>query len=99
MDMSIEIIDLRTLNPLDTENIFASVNKTGKALILHEDSLTGGIGGELSALVTENCFKFLDAPVRRCASLDTPVPFAAQLENNYMASNRLEQAIMDLINY
>ncbi len=99
MDASVEIIDLRTLNPLDTETIFASVNKTGKALILHEDSLTGGIGGELSALITENCFTALDAPVKRCASLDTPVPFAAQLENNYMASDRLEEAISTLINY
>jgi 2-oxoisovalerate dehydrogenase E1 component len=98
-DISIEIIDLRTLSPLDTETIFTSVKKTGKALILHEANLTGGIGGELSSLIQEHCFKYLDAPVKRCASLDTPVPFAAALENNYMASNRLEETISALIHY
>ncbi len=98
-DISIEIIDLRTLSPLDTDTIFTSVNKTGKALVLHEDNLTGGIGGELSALIQENCFRHLDAPVKRCASLDTPVPFAPALENNYMASDRLEEAITSLVAY
>lgn len=98
-DADIEIIDLRTLAPLDTETIFSSVHKTGRALILHEDTLTGGIGGELSALITENCFTALDAPVKRCASLDTPVPFAADLENQFLASARLEASINEILSY
>lgn len=98
-DASIEVIDLRTLAPLDTETIFASVNKTNRALVLHEDCLTGGIGGELSALITEHCFSDLDAPVKRCASLDTPVPFAEVLEHNFLASNRLNEAVDGLLRY
>ncbi|WP_306643274.1 alpha-ketoacid dehydrogenase subunit alpha/beta [Sanyastnella coralliicola] len=98
-DASIEVIDLRTLSPLDEETIFQSVRKTGRALVLHEDTLTGGIGGELSALITENCFQHLDAPVTRCASLDTPVPFAADLENNFLASDRLGSKIQALLDY
>ena len=68
-------------------------------LILHEDSLTGGIGGELSSLINENCFEFLDAPVIRCASLDTPVPFAKELEEQFLANNNLDEKINYLINY
>ena len=98
-DADIEIIDLRTLAPLDTETVFSSVRKTGRALILHEDTLTGGIGGELSALITENCFTALDAPVKRCASLDSPVPFAADLENQFLASARLEASISEILSY
>ncbi|MBI1266211.1 MAG: dehydrogenase [Cryomorphaceae bacterium] len=98
-EQSIEVIDLRTLAPLDTDTIYTSVKKTGRALVLHEDCLTGGIGGELSALITENCWQWLDAPVRRCASLDTPVPFAVGLENNFLASNRLGATIEELLNY
>jgi 2-oxoisovalerate dehydrogenase E1 component len=94
-----DIIDLRTLIPLDTETIFASVKKTGKVLILHEDSLTGGIGGELSALITEHCFEYLDAPVVRCASADTPIPFSPKLEENYLAKNTLLQKINTLLEY
>lgn len=96
---SIEVIDLRTLAPLDTDTIYTSVKKTGRALVLHEDCLTGGIGGELSALITENCWQWLDAPVLRCASLDTPVPFAVGLENNFLASNRLSATIAELLAY
>jgi 2-oxoisovalerate dehydrogenase E1 component len=98
-EQSIEVIDLRTLAPLDTDTIYSSVKKTGRALVLHEDCLTGGIGGELSALITENCWQWLDAPVRRCASLDTPVPFAVGLENNFLASNRLSATIEELLTY
>ena len=98
-EQSIEVIDLRTLAPLDTDTIYTSVKKTGRALVLHEDCLTGGIGGELSALITENCWQWLDAPVRRCASLDTPVPFAVGLENNFLASNRLSATIEELLTY
>jgi 2-oxoisovalerate dehydrogenase E1 component len=95
----IEVIDLRTLSPLDYDTIFKSVQKTGRALILHEDSITGGIGAELSARITENCFKYLDAPVLRCASLDTPIPFNAALEINYMANKRLFETLDELLNF
>lgn len=97
--LDVEIIDLRTLLPLDTECIYNSVRKTGKALILHEDSLFGGIGGEISALINEHCFEFLDAPVRRVGSLDTPVPFAVALEEQFLPKKRFEETILELIAY
>lgn len=96
---TIEIIDLRTLLPLDTEAIYTSVRKTGRALILHEDCLTGGIGGEITALINENCFEVLDAPVRRLASLDTPVPFAPELEANFLPKEKLKAAIDEMLEY
>lgn len=98
-EKSIDIVDLQCLVPLDQEAIFESVRKTGKALILHEDSMFSGIGAEVSALITENCFQYLDAPVMRCASLDTPIPFAADLEKEYMAEARLATTIDELLNY
>lgn len=98
-EISLHILDLRTLQPLDYEAIKAAVIKTGKVLILHEDTLTGGIGGEISAWIAEHCFTFLDAPVVRCASLDTPVPFNSSLEKNFMAKNRLHQSIQKLLYY
>ncbi len=97
--LDVEIIDLRTLLPLDTECIYNSVRKTGKALILHEDSLFGGIGGEISALINEHCFESLDAPVRRVGSLDTPVPFAVALEEQFLPKKRFEETILELIAY
>ena len=97
--LDVEIIDLRTLLPLDTECIYNSVRKTGKALILHEDSLFGGIGGEISALINEHCFETLDAPVRRVGSLDTPVPFAVALEEQFLPKKRFEETILELIAY
>lgn len=96
---NIELIDLRSLAPLDTETIFNSVKKTGKAIILHEDTLTGGIGGEISALINEYCFEFLDAPVMREGSLNTPVPFTASLEKNFLPKERFEKKLMELIKY
>lgn len=96
-EISADLIDLRTLSPLDTESIFESVNKTGKAIVLHEDCLTGGIGGEISALIHEHCWKSLDAAVVRSASMDTPVPFAVPLENNFLASDRFEQQLLQLL--
>ena len=99
MNISVDILDLRTLLPLDKEAIFETVKKTNRVLILHEDSLTGGIGGELSSLINENCFEFLDAPVIRCASIDTPVPFAKALEEQFLANKKLDEKIEFLINY
>ncbi len=96
---SIEVIDLRTLVPLDTETIYRSVRKTGRALVLHEDTLFGGIGGELSALITENCFEDLDAPIKRCASMDTPVPFAGNLEGQFLANGKLSKVLEELMAY
>jgi 2-oxoisovalerate dehydrogenase E1 component len=96
---SFEILDLRTLLPLDLDAIIAASNKTGKVLVLHEDTLTAGIGGEIVALVNEHCFAQLDAPVLRVASLDTPVPFAADLEKQFLASSRLLQTIDQLLAY
>lgn len=98
-EIQADLIDLRTLLPLDTETIFESVKRTGRAMILHEDCLTGGIGGEISSLITENCFQYLDAPVKRCASLDTPVPFNALLEKNFLANNRFESMLVELLSY
>ncbi|MFM6935497.1 MAG: thiamine pyrophosphate-dependent enzyme [Flavobacteriales bacterium] len=97
--VSAEIIDLRSLLPLDKEAIFAAANKTGKVIVLHEDCLTGGIGGELVALITEHCFEQLDAPVLRVASMDTPVPFAVSLEKQFLASERLSEAIERILTY
>ena len=97
--ISFHILDLRTLLPLDYVAIRNAVARTGKVLILHEDTLVGGIGGELAAWIGEHCFDLLDAPVMRCASLDTPVPFNIELENNFLAKSRLDEYIRKLINY
>ena len=98
-DISLEIIDLRTLIPWDKEIIRQSLNKTGKILVLHEDTLTGGIGGEISAWVAEHCFTLLDAPVVRVASLDTPVPFTQTLEKNFLANARLLEKVKELAEF
>lgn len=98
-EISIQILDLRTLAPLDYLSIKSAVAQTGKVLLLHEDNLIGGIGGEISAWISEHCFELLDAPVLRCASLDTPIPFNMELEKNYMAKSRLHQQVQQLLNY
>lgn len=95
-EISMDIVDLRSLAPLDTEAIYASVRKTGKVIVLHEDCLTGGIGGELVALINENCFTQLDAPVKRVGSLDTPVPFTNSLEDNFLPKQRFFDALVEL---
>jgi 2-oxoisovalerate dehydrogenase E1 component len=97
--VSIEILYLRTLLPLDYDAIKESVSGTGKVLILHEDTLTGGIGGEIAAWISEHCFELLDAPVMRCASLDTPIPFNIELEKNFLANARLNEFVQKLISY
>ena len=98
-DISIHILDLRTLLPLDYDAIRNAVQQTGKILLLHEDTLTGGIGGEIAAWIAENCFDHLDAPIMRCASLDTPIPFNLELEKNFMAYNRLDEFVQRLMEY
>lgn len=97
--VSVYILDLRTLLPLDYAAIKTAVQTTGKVLMLHEDTLTGGIGGEIAAWIGEHCFEFLDAPVIRCASLDTPIPFNIELEKNFMAYSRLHAGVEKLMNY
>ena len=97
--VSIDILDLRTLLPLDYDAIKEAVERTGKVLLLHEDTLIGGLGGELAGWIAEHCFEHLDAPIVRCASLDTPVPFAIELEQNFLASSRLHDAIQKLLAY
>ena len=97
--ISIDILDLRTLLPLDYDAIRQTTERTGKVLLLHEDTLTGGIGGEISAWITENCFEYLDAPVLRCASLDTPIPFSIELEKNFMAKSRLDETVQKLLRF
>jgi len=98
-DITLHILDLRTLLPLDYEAIQQAVKATGKVLVLHEDTLTGGIGGEIAAWVAEHCFTMLDAPVMRCASLDTPIPFNIELEKNFMAKARLHDVVEKLLKY
>src|SRR6188474_1551670 len=98
-EISIDILDLRTLAPLDYLSIREAVHRTGRVLILHEDTLIGGIGGEIAAWIAENCFAILDAPVMRCASLDTPVPFNLELEKNFMAESRIHDSVKKLIEY
>ncbi len=98
-EISIDILDLRTLLPLDYLAIREAVKRTGRVLLLHEDTLVGGIGGEIAAWIAENCFGLLDAPILRCASLDTPIPFSIELENNFMAKARLDETVQKLINY
>ena len=94
-----DLIDLRTLSPLDTQTIYASVKKTGKVIILQEDSMFGGIASDISALISEHCFEDLDAPIKRVAGLETPIPFAADLEREYLANDRFDNALKELIAY
>lgn len=98
-DIEADLIDLRTLQPLDTETIFASIKKTGKAIIYQEDTLFGGIASDISALIMENCFEYLDAPVKRVASLDSPIPFTKALEDQFLPKNRFEIALKELLEY
>ncbi len=97
--ISADLIDLRTLQPLDKDTIYASVKKTNKAIILQEDSMFGGIASDISAMIMEDCFEYLDGPVKRVASLDSPIPFTKALEDQYLAKGRFEQALLDLLKY
>lgn len=98
-EIKADIIDLRSLIPLDTDTVYASVRKTGRAIVLHEDCITGGIGGELTALITEHCFEALDAPVRRVGSLNSPVPFAASIESIFLPQERFKAAVDAVLHY
>ena len=98
--ISVEVIDLRTINPLDKETIFSSVKKTGRVLIAHEDTVTGGFGGELAALIAEHCFQYLDAPIKRVAALDAPVPYSPPLENAVLPNEaKILSALEELTAY
>jgi len=98
-EISADLLDLRTLLPYDAAAILETATKTGRVIILHEDTLIGGLASELSAFITENAFEHLDAPVMRCASLDTPVPFAGKLEDAFLPKKRLAEAVIRLIGY
>ncbi|WP_299886790.1 dehydrogenase E1 component subunit alpha/beta [uncultured Lacinutrix sp.] len=98
-NINADLIDLRSLQPLDTETIYASVKKTGRVIILQEDSLFGGIASDVSALIMENCFEYLDAPVKRVASLETPIPFINELEDQYLSRDKFEGELLELMAY
>lgn len=98
-EISIDILDLRTLAPLDYAAIRDAVQRSGRVLLLHEDTLIGGIGGEIASWIAEHCFEWLDAPVMRCASLDTPIPFNIELEQHFLAKARLHETIIKLLSY
>lgn len=94
-----DLLDLRTLLPWDKEAVLETVKKTSRVLVLHEDTLTGGIGAEIAAWISEHAFAYLDAPVKRVASLDTAIPFASTLENNFLPKGRIKNAIEELLSY
>lgn len=98
-EIKADLIDLRSLQPLDTEAIFASVKKTGKCIILQEDTLFGGISSDISSLIMENCFEFLDAPVKRVGSLESPIPFVKTIEDQYLPKLRFENELIELLKY
>jgi 2-oxoisovalerate dehydrogenase E1 component len=98
-EIEADLLDLCTLQPLDADAVYASVKKTGKLIILQEDTLFGGIASDISAMVMEHCFEYLDAPVKRVGSLETPVPFARELEENYLPKRRFETDLLELYNY
>ncbi|MEP0478979.1 MAG: transketolase C-terminal domain-containing protein, partial [Nonlabens sp.] len=94
-----DLIDLRTLVPLDKEKVVNSVKKTGKGLVLTEDSLTGSVASDIAAFISEECFELLDAPVMRLGSIDSPIPFEKGLEDNYLPKNKLKEKLKKLLNY
>ncbi|WP_439553829.1 alpha-ketoacid dehydrogenase subunit alpha/beta [Flavobacterium macrobrachii] len=98
-EIKADLIDLRSLQPLDTETIFTSIKKTGRCIILQEDTLFGGISSDISALIMEQCFEYLDAPVRRVGSLESPIPFVKSLEDQYLPKVRFEKELLELLKY
>ncbi len=99
MDLDADILDLRTLLPWDEEAVRQTVKKTGRVLLLHEDTLTGGLGGEIAAWIAEHCFEHLDGPVQRVASLDTAIPFSPPLEQAFLPQQRLRERVEQLLAY
>jgi 2-oxoisovalerate dehydrogenase E1 component len=99
LSIQADLLDLRTLQPLDTAAIYQSVRKTGKVIILQEDSIFGGIASDISALIMENCFEYLDAPVRRVGSLESAIPFFKTLEDQYLPKDRFEKELLELLAY
>ncbi|MEC7863828.1 MAG: dehydrogenase E1 component subunit alpha/beta [Bacteroidota bacterium] len=98
-EISADLIDLRTLVPLDKDTIIDSVKKTGKVIVLHEDCMIGGFGADIASIISDECFEYLDAPVKRSASMDTPVPFAAELEDDFLARSSFESKLKELLEY
>lgn len=98
-DIKADVLDLRTLQPLDTEAIYKSVKKTGKVIILQEDTLFGGVASDISAIIMENCFEWLDGPVKRVGSLESAIPFTKALEDQYLPKQRFEEALVELVKY
>lgn len=98
-EISADLLDLRTLQPLDTEAIYKSAKKTGKVIIYQEDTMFGGVASDISAMIMENCFEYLDAPVKRVASLDSPIPFTKALEDQYLPKGRFEEDLLQLMAY
>ena len=98
-EISADLLDLRTLQPLDAKAIYASVKKTGKAIILQEDTMFGGVASDISAMIMEHCFEYLDGPVKRVASLDSPIPFTKALEDQFLSKGRFEKALKELMAY
>ena len=98
-EISADLIDLRSLLPWDKNAVLASVKKTGRAIILHEDTITGGLGGEIAAEIAEHAFEYLDAPLIRSASLDTPVPMNLELELNFLPKKRFGEQLQALLKY
>lgn len=95
--VDVEILDLRSLLPFDKDMILQSVKKTSRLLIVHEDTLTGGIGGEMAAIIADEAFEYLDAPIKRVAAIDTPVPFSPPLENFFLPNTeKIVEALRDL---
>ncbi len=98
-EISADLIDLRTLQPFDKNTVYASVKKTSKAIILQEDTMFGGIASDISAMIMEDCFEYLDGPVKRVASLESPIPFTKALEDQYLPKERFEIALLKLLKY
>jgi 2-oxoisovalerate dehydrogenase E1 component len=98
-EVKADLLDLRTLQPLDSEAIFTSVKKTGKCIILQEDTLFGGVSSDIAALIMENCFEYLDAPVKRVGSLESAIPFVKALEDQYLPKERFEISLLELLAY
>jgi len=98
-DLSVDLIDLRTLQPMDMETVFSSVKKTGRVLIINEDSIFGSIASDIAAQIAEECFEYLDAPIKRLGSMETPIPFTQNLENQYLPKNRINEKLKELMAY